>query len=191
MNGYFQKLRLPVDFSTVNVDSRTLRPHGNYTAWQKYGIALKRQKSFSPATNASFYLDDCDKKTIIEQLPQGLLDIEIPDVWLLYASPNTEKESTGGGVVMLPPHVDGVRKCSINIYFETHGETTRYYEYESGSSIKEIGSFVAQVGEVYLLNSDRPHSVDIIESNPRRSISVSFIHTPYEIVEEYMRDFFT
>jgi hypothetical protein len=179
MRGYFKKLNLNLDILGINTNPEKLRDHSKYISWQKYGIAYKRKNEFTPATNESLHLDDSDKQKIIDQLPKGLLEIEIPDVWLLNAqAPKYE------GKVMLPPHTDGVRLCSINIYYETHGEKTAYYDYVSGKEINETCSFVAQVGDCYLLNSDKPHSVEVI-GNPRRSISVSFITTPYDIIESF------
>lgn len=179
MSPYFKKLSLMLDVASVNKEVDLLRGHGAYTAWQKYGIAYKRRVDFNAATNASYHLDERDKLQIVQQLPKGLLEVEVPDVWLLHA-----KAESYEGRVMLPPHVDGVRQCSINVYFKTNGEKTAYYEYRNGGNIDEVASFVAQPGDVYLLNSDKPHSVEV-NGEPRQSVSISFITTPYEVVERF------
>lgn len=179
MNNYFKKLDLNFNVAEINVDPEKLKMHGEHYSWQKYGIAYKRKNEFLPAVNTTSYLDDADKQKIIKQLPKKLLDIEIPEVWLLNITASSYQEKA-----MLPPHTDGVRLCSINIYYETHGEKTAYYKYIPGKEIIEVSSFIAQTGDCYLLNSSEPHSVEVI-GKPRRSISISFITTPYSIVESF------
>lgn len=182
MIGYFQKLPITVDVSGVNRAFHTLRPHGVYKSWQKYGVAYRKRHEFAAATNESRYLDDNDAARILAQLPEEVLALESPEVWMLNAEPVVTDER-----VMFPPHIDVVRLCSINIYYKTNGERTAYYEYIPGGEILEVASFTAKDGDVYLLNSSKPHSVEMVSGLPRASVSVSFLKTPYEAVEEALR----
>lgn len=182
MTEYFQKLPLTLDTSGVNTDFFTLRLHKAYKSWQKYGVAYRKNNEFTAATNESRYLDDADAEFVLAQLPEELLRLETPEVWMLYAEPVVSE-----GRIVFPPHVDLVRLSSINIYFKTNGEKTSYYEYAPGGDISEAASFTANDGDVYLLNSNKPHAVEMISGAPRASISVSFIETPYEIVQEVWR----
>lgn len=185
MKEHFEKLKLCVDSSVVNTSASELTPKGEYVAWQKYGVAYKKANDFTPTPNASFYLKGPDAAYILGQLPPKLVAVETPEVWLLQAEAQ-ECE----GRVMLPPHVDRVRQCSINIYFKTFGEKTAYYEYSPGGSIVEVAHFTAKDGDVYFLNSNKPHSVELINGKPRELISVSFISTPYETVAKILEPYF-
>lgn len=181
MTEYFQKLPLTLDTSGINTDFFTLRLHKAYKSWQKYGVAYRKNNEFTAATNESRYLDPADAEFILRQLPQELSRLEVPEVWMLYAEPVVSE-----GRIVFPPHVDLVRLSSINIYFKTNGEKTSYFEYAPGGDILEVASFTAQDGDVYLLNSNKPHSVEMISGASRTSISVSFIETPYEVVQEVL-----
>jgi hypothetical protein len=185
VNGYFGKLNLNINHTEVNVDATTLKFLEDYTAWQKYGVAYKRVADFTPTTNTSFRFNEDVENFIIGQLPVEVLTLERPEVWLLRAEP---RHSTGR--IMFPPHVDGVRQCSINIYYETHGERTAYYKYLPGGTISEVAHFIAEDEDVYLLNSSQPHSVEMVSGKPRESISISFITTPYAAVAEALKSYF-
>lgn len=180
MKGCFLKLDASIDVSMAKVDIGLLKQNGDFTRWQKYGLAYKKEHDFQPATNSSFHLSDDDKQLIRRQLPQSLLDIEVPDVWLLHSAPPEHGEK-----VVLPPHVDGVRNASINIYYDVDESRTVFYDYVAGGRVKEVASFVAQTGDVYLMNSNKPHAVEFAGNKNRCSISISFINTPYEIIEQF------
>lgn len=72
----------------------------------------------------------------------------------------------------VPIHIHKVEQCVINFYFNTNEEETSFYEgnystiYEDDyfklldeKQLKKVDSFVAKNGEVYLLNSRKPHGV--------------------------------
>jgi hypothetical protein len=79
----------------------------------------------------------------------------------------------------LPPHTHGVGGCVINFYYKTNGEKTVCYDglYEENvdhpstfksdkgyylideTNLKEIFSYTAKSGDVYLLNTRKPHAV--------------------------------
>ncbi len=72
----------------------------------------------------------------------------------------------------VPVHVHKVESCVINFYFNTNREETSFYEgtynttYEDDyfklldpKELKKVDSFIANNGDVYLLNSRKPHDV--------------------------------
>lgn len=176
----FQKLDMQFDIDGVDTDSRNLEMHAEYSAPQKYGLALSKTSKFVSVPNATYEIRSDDKQQILKHMPQALLDIEVPEVWVLNIKPADTQDPT-----MLAPHVDKVRKCCINIYVDTHGEKTTYYDYVAGK-LTEIGGFVAEHGECWALDSDRPHSVLLTPPHIRRAISVSFINTPYSEVMKHL-----
>jgi hypothetical protein len=138
--------------------------HMNHSKWQKYGLSLKKDVDY-----------DKIKSEVLSTIPKELLNIEIPHVWYL--------EVTGSDDIttMVPPHIDSFRICTINYYINTNGETTHYYNYESGV-IKEIDSFCSNDNECWILNTTIPHSVKLIPNKTRSIIGVSFLVTPFEKV---------
>lgn len=176
----YQKLDIEFDIEGIDTDSCNLDMHAQYSAPQKYGLALSKMFSFVSVPNATYEIKAQDKQQILKHLPQALLEIEVPEVWVLNIKPADTQEPT-----MLAPHVDKVRKCCINVYVNPHEEKTTYYEYTNGK-ISEIGSFVAQHGECWALDSDRPHAVLLAPPHIRRAISISFINTPFEQVMQHL-----
>lgn len=177
----YKKLNISFDIDGIDTDASNLEMHAQYSVPQKYGLALSKVFNFVSVPNATYEIKAADKRQILKYLPKKLLEIEVPEVWVLNIKPTDTQDTT-----MLAPHVDKVRKCCINIYVDTHGEKTTYYEYTNGK-IKEIGDFVAQHGECWALDSDTPHSVLLNPPHIRRAISISFINTPYEQVIQHLK----
>ena len=178
---YCQKLSMNLDFAGMEVDADHLAVHGEYSRPQKYGLALQKMVDFISVPNSTYEMNDEDKAHVIRCLPESLLAIEVPEVWVLNIKPTESDDLT-----MLAPHIDKVRKCCINIYIDTHGERTAYYDYQGGK-LEEKYSFVAKNGEVWALDSDKPHSVTLSPPHVRKAISVSFINTPYsEVVRHFV-----
>ena len=181
MNTYFTKLDMSLDTSGVFTDPAALRCNGEYLRQQKYGVALLRKKSFSSVPNKSYVASDEDAERLIAQLPQRLLNIEVPKVWVLdMQTPAHEPE------VMLAPHVDGVRVTAINIYSNTNGERTCFYTYAAGGEIQEVGSFVAKDGDIWLMDVSKPHAVELKPGKNRRVLTLSFITTPFDVVRKVL-----
>lgn len=176
----YKKVELSFEIEGIDTDASNLHMHAEYSVPQKYGLALAKLFSFVSVPNATYEIKSDDKQQILKCLPKDLLDVEVPEVWVLNIKPADTKETT-----MLAPHIDKVRKCCINFYIDPHNEKTSYYEYSAGK-IKEIGSFVAKHGECWVLDSDQPHSVTLNPPHIRKAISVSFIHTPYKEVVKYL-----
>lgn len=174
MSQFFTKISLNFESSSVNTNAEDLTQLYNFDKQQKYGVSLLKKKQFTSVPNQVYDTLTQDAEKVLSCLPSKVLELEIPKVWVLdITSTNDEK-------VMLAPHIDGVRKTALNIYGETNGERTCFYEYKAGGKIEEIDSFVAQKGDVYLLNVDKPHSVELVPGKNRRVLTVSFIHTSYE-----------
>lgn len=177
---FFTKLSLPLDTCGVFTDPDGLLCNGEYLRQQKYGVALLRKKSFTSVPNRSYTASNEDTERVISQLPRHLLDIEVPKVWVLDIRPTDDE------CVMLAPHIDGVRVTAINIYSNTNGERTCYYEYGAGGEITEVDSFTAKDGDVWLMDVSKPHAVELKPGKTRRVLTISFITTPYEVVRQVL-----
>lgn len=105
----------------------------------------------------------------------------------------------------VPPHTDIVDHVSINFYIETGGYQTRFYQGDETSTrqtyadhgdghvydmdeLDEIGSFVAEPGDVYLLNGKIIHAVTGTDPKPRKFIQVSSKDLEYEQVLDILSD---
>lgn len=176
----YKKLDISFDIDGVDTDANNLEMHYEYSRPQKYGLALSKIFDFVSVPNATYEIKANDKDQILKCIPKSLLDIEIPEVWVLNIKPANTTDPT-----MLAPHIDKVRKCCINIYINPHDEKTTYYEYKSGK-LNEIGNFVAKHGECWALDSDIPHSVLLSPPHIRRAISISFIKTEYQEVIKHL-----
>jgi hypothetical protein len=174
-----RKLDLSFDISGMQTNAAHLEMNDEYSVPQKYGVALSRRLDFISVPNATYQVLAEDKERILRHLPDSLLAVEVPEVWVLNIKPTESEDLT-----MLAPHVDKVRKCCVNIYVDPHGERTAYYDYRAGK-LEEIESFVAQDGECWALDSDRPHSVQLSPPHVRKAISISFIKTPYDEVVKH------
>lgn len=101
----------------------------------------------------------------------------------------------------LPPHTDYETSCAINIYHQPGGDNpTVFYEPRAGAmkhwtrggtanwyddgDVEEVGCFVAEPMDVYLINSSRVHSIEA--DGERRFVSVVWREKPFaEIVKEF------
>lgn len=178
MNKFFAKLDLRLRTDSVFTDITALPCNGEYLKQQKYGVALLRKKQFTSVPNRSYVASDEDTAYVVSQLPQKLLDIEVPKLWVL------DMRATEDQDVMLAPHVDGVRVTAINVYSNTNGERTCFYEYTAGGDIQEVDSFVAVDGDVWLMDVSKPHAVELKPGKNRRVLTLSFITTPYETARQ-------
>jgi hypothetical protein len=83
----------------------------------------------------------------------------------------------------IPPHTDSYMKCGINIYVAPGYCETKFYSKEDSiqgqrlttqttgrtfkeSELKFEGSFIAEVGDIYLLNILEPHSIKNLTDDP-------------------------
>jgi hypothetical protein len=176
----YQKLKLRLPASDIVVDAGELTLIKEHNEPQKYGVRLSKLREFKSVPSKTYMAKPEDAAKVVALLPKELLDVEVPEVWLLYIKPDENSLTS-----MLAPHKDIVRLCGINFYLETHGERTVYYSYASGGKLTEVGSFVAQDGECYVMDVDEPHAVELTPNYVRRMVSVSFVRTPYKEVIKY------
>ena len=179
----YQKLNLRLDASDIVADASSLAFIKEHNEPQKYGVRLGKIRNFKSVPSKTYMIRPEDAAKVLATLPTELLAVEVPEVWLLYIKPDETSLAS-----MLAPHKDIVRLCGINYYLETHGERTVYYNYESGGKLTEVGSFIAQAGECYVMDVDEPHAVELTPNYVRQMISVSFIHTPYAEVVKHLSD---
>lgn len=103
----------------------------------------------------------------------------------------------------VPPHTDIVDKVNINFYIETGDYTTTFYTSRNGSTrltyadhgdghvynlddLAPIDSFVAEPGDVYILNGKVIHGVNSDNQLPRRFLQVSTNVLDYDQVLEIL-----
>ena len=175
---YFKKLSLSIDTSCA-LDTTKLSFGDSFYKWQKYGLNLLKQMKYTAVANKQYKIIGKDADDILAYLPKSLLYLEVPEVWVFNSQSNDAKLS------MLAPHRDLVRLCGINIYYETHSERTIFYTYDN-QVLSEVESFVAKNGDCYILDVDQPHSVELTPNKIRKSLSISFINTPYsEVIKHF------
>ena len=107
----------------------------------------------------------------------------------------------------VPPHTDIVDSVSLNFYIETGGYRTTFYKSKEGSSketyadhgdghvykldeLEVLDSFVANAGDVYLLNGKVIHGVSL-DSNyklPRKFLQLSTNDLDYDQVSNILRN---
>lgn len=113
-------------------------------------------------------------------------------------------------ISLLGPHIHLDDGCTVNFYQRVNGETTSFWDGEieqddrwstdngngyivvNPEKIKVVESFTAQDGDVWILNTKRPHSVSIKddtrsgrwkyvpENNNVRTVVQAYINMPYE-----------
>lgn len=171
------KLNLSVDSEGLQLDATKLKVLHYYAAAQKHSLRAKKQfDDYVAIPNATYVPREEDAAKLLPHLPKELVDIETPELWAMNIRPNHSKN-------VLPAHRDMTRLASVSFFFDTHGEETSFYEYE-GSTLVKKASFVANSGDVYLLNVDKVHDVRLAYPHIRKSLGFSFITTPFEIVYE-------
>jgi hypothetical protein len=100
------------------------------------------------------------------------------------------------------PHVHTHERCVINFYYRTNGEITVFYDgdYAQDSvaaidksddyymvkpaGLREVLTYTAVDGDVWLLNTQKAHAVIGEKTNPRQVLQ-AYLSLPYEQVLEY------
>jgi hypothetical protein len=175
-HDFYTKLNFSFDLTGIELDTSLLPDNGVFYKPQKYGLAMLRDPNIKVTTNVTYLLTEQDKQKIISQLPKSLLELEVPPVGIMEMVATAES-----GEIYLPPHIDNVRVAAINVYLQTNGDETTYYHYSKGK-VNPIFSFVANTGETYLLNVDKPHSVKLKSPAKRKILTISFAKLSYEEV---------
>jgi hypothetical protein len=121
-------------------------------------------------------------------------------------------------ITLLAPHVHTKEMCVINFYQRTHGDITSFYEGEiepddswtqdngngyflaNPRKLTECEKFVAQDGDVWLLNTRQPHSLDKADDarigndkykparGEKRVLVQAFFDLPFEEVAGFFND---
>lgn len=180
MSPYFVKLNISVDEAGLQLDATKLKVLHYYAAAQKHSLRARKQfDNYVAIPNATYVPREEDVAQLLPLLPKELVDIEMPELWAMNIRPNHSSN-------VLPAHRDMTRLSSVTFFFDTHGEETSFYEYE-GSTLVKAASFVANSGDVYLLNNDKVHDVRLAHPHIRKQLGFSFITTPFETVYEKLR----
>ena len=176
------KLDYAIDTSCLA--EATITPYRSFARLQRYiqGIPADYEalaESGFSARNKSI----SNEEHFIEQLPSKLVNLERP--YILYL----EIPAYDGPSPVLPAHRDFGKKCSINIYLETNQETTVFYKWNREQQISEYEEeFCAVNGDIWLMNTDVPHSVLLKQNKARHLITICFAKLKYNEVLECFTD---
>ena len=81
---------------------------------------------------------------------------------------------------ILPAHVDLNRTCAINIYIESNGEVTKFYNWDRSKKISVLKESIrTQEKEAWVMDTTVPHSVDLVPNKRRRILTFSFTRMKY------------
>ena len=137
---------------------------GDYVLQAKEGWAAKNKS----VSNADVFID---------QLPSELLAQERPYVIILEL-PAFETDNP-----VLPAHRDYNKTCGINLYLEANGEKTTFYNWNRQTrQCDYVEEFCASTGELWIMNTDVPHSVTLVSKKARSMLSFCFTKMKYEQV---------
>lgn len=151
--------------------------HRTYSKRQKYNRDTDESYTLIPTTTYSLPDDVISKLT--QQLPKAVLDIEVPQVFIL------RMEASSAQLPVLGAHVDFNRSCGINIYLEANGETTHYYNWDADTkALEEEERFIAETGDCWLMDTSVPHSVSLVTDRQRSMLTYSFVKAPYQKIKE-------
>jgi hypothetical protein len=170
-NDFVVKLNISTIDMDVDRKTRSIEKH----------VKLKNRKEYGVVRD---YVSSVNTNKILELLPENIKR---------YCSGVTKTS-----ILSLPPHIHTRERCVINFYHKTNGEKTIFYdgEYEivtdsaedSGKGyymvnedkLKEVISYTASSGEVYLLNTRKAHSViDTNSLDETRTIIQVFLDIPF------------
>lgn len=161
--------KLPIKIDLSSFREELLAPHQKYHRVQRYARGLTGTSI--PYTETLMVLNEAD---FVSQLPEALVAIEWPSVFLL------ELPALAADDPVLPAHVDINKTCGINVYMNTHGEVTKFYQWSKDSRQSEyVEEFCADRGDVWLMDTSVPHSVDMVPNKSRRMLTFSFTKAKY------------
>ena len=178
MKPFFQKLDLS-SCNDLELDATKLKVLHYYGAAQKHSLRAKKQfDNYVAMPNSTYVPRSGDAEKLLPLLPPELLEIEVPELWVMNMRPNHKSN-------VIPAHKDKTRLCSVTFFFDCHGEETSFYKYHGSDLVKEA-SFIAKHGDVYLLNNDEVHDVRLAHPHIRKQVGLSFITTPFENVYDQL-----
>ena len=161
--------KLPIRIDLSPLREELLASHQKYYRVQKYARNL--DGTSIPYTETLKVLNEAE---FVAQLPEEVVAIERPGVFML------ELPALDAQDPVLPAHVDINKTCGINVYLDTHGEVTKFYKWGKDSRQSEyVEEFCADTGDVWLMDTSVPHSVDMVPNKPRRMLTFSFTKMKY------------
>jgi hypothetical protein len=147
-----KKLKLDIDLSNLNRAGKVIGRHGFTSDFPKERLVRK----FMPAKQVELF-----KQTLPESVRAALMNVNYSEIRLLRAHVHVDDEAV------------------INLYQQTNGEKTTFWEgeievddgitFDNGNDyfnvnhdkITPIECFVAEPGDIWLLNVKQPHSVSM------------------------------
>lgn len=160
--------KLDVQFDLSYLQHTVLDFHQKYKKMQKYARGLYGWPCPSVTHTIS------NPSAFTAQLPKQLTDQENPIVLML------DLVAEDVAMPVLPAHVDLNRTCAINVYLESNGEITKFYEWDSDKKISILKeSLCTQEKDVWLMDTTVPHSVDLVPNKRRRILTFSFTKMKY------------
>jgi len=104
------------------------------------------------------------EEELIDQLPAELLSQERP--YLLYL----ELPAIDTPNPVLPAHRDYGKKSSINVYLETDGEVTTFYNWNREQQRADFAEeFCASTNDIWLMDTDTQHAVALKPNKASKS----------------------
>jgi hypothetical protein len=172
---YAKRLQLDIDVHDILSAERQLIQTTDRAVMHKYPHStwLTLEHEGTPLRMYSLPKEVTDR--VVSQLPKEILDREVPGVYLMMAE---KPEPTPS---ILPPHIDRARRTAINIYLETDGEETQFFDaHEEDKSFTLLESFIAKTGEAWALDVSKVHGVIMGNAMRRSGLSLSFRKVKYE-----------
>ena len=160
--------KLDFQFNLAPLQHTVLGPHQRYKKIQKYARSLYGWPCPSETQTVS------NSSDFIDQLPRTLVNQEEPIVLML------DLVADDVAMPVLPAHVDLNRTCAINVYLESNGEVTKFYDWDRSKRISILkDSICTQEKDVWLMDTTVPHSVDLVPNKRRRILTFSFTRMKY------------
>jgi hypothetical protein len=172
------KLNFSVDMSFLA--EANITPLRDYARLQRYskGLPGDYEKLFETGWCAKNKTVSNEER-FIEQLPARLLQLERPYILFL------ELPAIDTPNPVLPAHRDYGKKTAVNVYIETAGEVTIFYRWNTETQKSDFAEeFCASDNEIWLLNTDTPHSVTLKPNKARKVLSFCFAKLKYDEVLE-------
>jgi len=188
MTPYFDRLNLTFDLT--------------HDWWQHRGEELRRYNSpWQPGYIA--YYTMIEAREYLKRIAFPWRQCWPDRLWLVEIN----------GRPMLEPHIDFHTGSSINFYFDPQGSRTTFYEPKPGAQgikyggygepvkedggenifpdlndLTEVCAYTAEPGSVYLINTDRIHSVTETAPCVRRFIKALWLTDSYDLIRSRIPD---
>jgi len=172
------KLDYSVDMSYLV--TATITPFRDYARLQRYSKGLPGDYDTLAETGWSARnMAVSNQDSFIDQLPANLLRLERP--YLLFL----ELPAIDTPNPVLPAHRDYGKKTAINVYLETDGEVTTFYDWNNEAQRSDFAEeFCAATNDIWVLDTDTPHSVTLKPNKARKMLSFCFAKLRYAQVLE-------